>query len=107
MTKHKQIKAIKKIMEEFDSLSAMEMMLDSSPCINAIGSGKNQTIQLAEIFEKDGVIAITYHNDLEIGEEYIMYENLDENVIDEILKNLEDYIGNSSDNDVDANFYED
>lgn len=84
MTKKKQISEIKRIISEWGGTSTCELQLESSPCISSIGNGKQNVCQLAERFNVNGVDAITYHNDNELGSEFISYEMLKSSVIKEI-----------------------
>jgi hypothetical protein len=91
MDKTEQIAEIKRIIAEWGCTTACELELDSSPCINSLGNGKNNVSQLVEMFNSDHVTAVTYHDDNEIGEEDIIYEDLSEDIIDEIYNHLEQY----------------
>lgn len=84
MSKIEQIKKIRSIIDEWGSVNTAELELESSPCIKSIGNGKNNVSQLVERFYRDGVEAITYHDEIELGEEYINYEDLSDEIIDEI-----------------------
>ena len=48
-------------------------------------------IQLAERFYDKGVDAITYVHETEVSDDFIEYENLDDDVIDEINNLAENY----------------
>jgi len=91
MTKEEQIKEIKRIIKEFGSTTSSELSLDCSPCINSIGNGKNNVSQLVEHFNQDDVTAVTYNDETEIGEEEISYEDLSEDIIDEVYHIIEAY----------------
>ena len=80
------IAKIKQVIEDLGSTSTFELELQSSPCINSIGNGKNNVCQLAEHFKHDGIDAVIYHDDTELGEDFIPYEDLKKNVIEEIYE---------------------
>ena len=84
MNRAKQIAEIKRIISEFGETTTSELELESSPCINSIGNGKNNVCQLAERFTSKGVEAITYHDDIELGSEFIPYEKLKSDIVKEI-----------------------
>jgi hypothetical protein len=88
MSKAKTIKRIKAILGDW---GGTKLELDCSPCINSIGNGKNNVSQLIERFNVDSVTAITYHDELELGEEDIDYEDLSNELLDEILNIMEEY----------------
>ena len=94
MTKKKQISEIKRIIGEYGGTSTCELQLESSPCIGSIGNGKQNVCQLAEHFEANGVRAITYHDDNELGSEFIPYEKLNGDVINEIYNIMLEYENN-------------
>lgn len=95
MQKRTIIKKIKAIIEKHGigaeqdkCLTSAEMELESSLCIASLGS----TNQLAEIFGLHKVTAITYDKqDEEIDEDYISYEDLTKDILEEILSDLENY----------------
>lgn len=91
MSKIEQIKKIRSIIDEWGSVNTCELGLDSSPCIKSIGNGKNNVSQLVERFYRDGVEAITYHDEIELGIEFILYQDLDENIVDEIYNIMLEY----------------
>jgi hypothetical protein len=91
MSKEIVIKRIKRIIEDWGSTTACELELDHSPCINSIGNGKNNVSQLIEHFNADTVTAVTYHDELELGEEDIKYEDLDDYILDEVSEIIENY----------------
>lgn len=91
MNKSDQIYEIKRVISEWGSTSSCELELSCSPCINSMGNGKNNVSQLVERFMSDGVEAVTYHDEVELGEEFIPYEDLDENLVDEIYNIIMEY----------------
>ena len=91
MEKHEQIAEIKRIIAEWGIVATYELELDHSPCIKSIGNGKNNISQLVEEFYSTTVKAVTYHDELELGEEEIAYEDLSEDVIQDIYEIMEQY----------------
>ena len=88
-TKEEKITRIKEIIKEWspEGVSTMELEAQTSPCISQIG----QTCQLVEHFFLDYVSVFTYVGSRETSEDELTYEQLSEEVIDEILDLLEDY----------------
>lgn len=82
------ISNIKRIINTFGSFGISDVEAESSPVIESIGSNLHQ---LAERFYPDGVDAVTYVNETEISDEFIEYEQLDDDVIDEINTIAENY----------------
>ena len=82
MQKRTIIKKIKAIITEWGGFSCADVEATSSPVIKTLGK---DTCQLAERFEKDKVEAVIYVHDSETGEDYIAYEDLDKDVLEEIL----------------------
>ena len=89
--KDRQIKRIKTIIANWGTTTSTELELDCSPCINSIGTGKQNVSQLIEHFNHNDVIAVTYHDEIELGEENISYEKLSRELIDEISGIMEVY----------------
>ena len=82
MQKRTIIKKIKAIITEWGGFTCADVEATSSPVIKTLGK---DTCQLAERFEKDKVKAVIYVHDSETGEDYIAYEDLDKDVLEEIL----------------------
>jgi|APFre7841882654_1041346.scaffolds.fasta_scaffold613078_1 hypothetical protein len=91
MKKEKKIQRIKEIIGNWGGTTACELELDHSPCINSIGNGKNNVSQLIEYFNAKDVTAVTYQDELELGEEDILYEDLDDDILEEVLEIIEIY----------------
>lgn len=89
--KEAKIKRIKDIIATWGSVSDMELGLDHSPCINSIGNGKNNVSQLIENFNADCVTTVTYQDELELDRDDINYEDLSDDLIDEIADIIDDY----------------
>lgn len=85
LAKEEKITEIKEIIATWGSVYMSELTLcDHSLCISSIGSGKNNVSQLIEEFRLDYVMATTFQDELELGEEIIDYEDLSDELIDEI-----------------------
>lgn len=80
------IEQIKKVIDEKGMVTTMELELDSSPCINSIGNGKNNVSQLIETFYTDKVEAVIYHDEIVLGVDIIPYEDLKKDIIKEIYQ---------------------
>ena len=94
MQKRTIIKKIKAIVEKQGNgdeygkqITVADMEAPSSPVIKQIG----ETAILAEQFGLHKVTTFTYVGDVETGEDYVTYESLDKEVLEEILVLLEDY----------------
>jgi hypothetical protein len=90
-TKTSKISRIEEIIAEWGETTVAELQSESSPLISNSGSNKNRTVVLVEEFYWGYVHVVTYLNECEIGEDDIPYEDLEEDVIDEILYLLENY----------------
>ena len=88
MTKEKTIKRIKEIINEYGSVSTGELELDSSPMVNSIGG---KIFQLVEYFRLNTVSTTVYHDDIELFDIDVNYNDLSKDVLDEILDILVDY----------------
>lgn len=91
MTKDEQISEIKRIIREWGSTSCAELETESSPCIKSIGNGRNNISQLVETFYVDSVEAVTYQDDTVIAWDNFDYEELSEDIINEIYEIIEQY----------------
>jgi hypothetical protein len=91
MEKNEQIAEIKRIIAEWGCTTACELELDSSPCISSIGNYGSNVSQLVENFNPEYVTAVTYLGENEIGEIDLGYEDLSEDIIDEIYNIMEQY----------------
>lgn len=90
-SKTTKILRIKEIIREWGSTTTAELEADSSPCISSNGTNKMNVSTLVEGFYQNDVNIVTYNNETEIADDTIPYEDLTEEVIDEILYLLEDY----------------
>jgi hypothetical protein len=85
--KEQKIKEIKMIIAEWGVVSIGELTFcESSPCISSIGNGKDNVSQLVEEFRLDYVQALTFIDEQELREDFINYEDLSNELIDEIYE---------------------
>lgn len=89
--KANKISNIKRILEKcFEgSTTTAELEADSSPCISSAGTNKMNVSTLVERFYHSCVAVVTYNNETEIADNDLQYEELEEDVIDDILYLLE------------------
>lgn len=85
------ISKIKAIISKWGNTSSIELELDHSPCKNSIGNGKENVSELIEEFYSDYVSTIVYNNEISIGYNDYNYEDLSDEIIDEILEIVEKY----------------
>lgn len=85
------ISYIKKVIKEWGSTSCVELELDHSPCLNSVGSGKNNVSELVEQFNADSVESVIYQDELTLGYENYSYEDLSDDIIDEIYVIMQNY----------------
>jgi hypothetical protein len=90
-TKTAKISRIKEIIAEWGPTTTAELEADSSPCISSSGTNRMNVSTLVEGFFSNTVKIVTYNNETEIAEDCLTYEELEEDVIDDILNLLEDY----------------
>lgn len=89
-TKTAKISRIKEIIAEWGETTTAELFADHSPCISSVGNRNNVSV-LVERFGLHDVGVFTYVGDVEESEDDLTYEELEEDVIDDILYLLEDY----------------
>jgi hypothetical protein len=82
---------IKAIITEWGSTSVCERERDHSPCLNSIGSGKNNVSELVEQFYADSVETVVYQDEITLSYNNYSYEELPDEIIDEILEIVEEY----------------
>lgn len=94
MTKEEQISEIKRMIQNHfeGSTSTCELEADSSPCISSAGTNKMNVSTLVERFNISGVEIVTYNNETEIASDNLSYEELSEDIIDEIYNLLDNAI---------------
>ena len=81
MQKRTIIKRIKTIIQNHGSFSVGEIGAESSPIVESFGS----TFVLAESFDINNATLVTYVNDSEVDENYVVYHELSKEVLEEIL----------------------
>lgn len=93
MTREDQIIEIKRILRDCceESTNTCELEASSSPCISSTGTNRQNVSVLVERFSVDDVEVVTYLNETEIGEVTMTYEELSDDIIDEIYNLLEQY----------------
>ena len=89
--KARKISEIKHIIECWGETTSTDLELDSSPCLNSIGSGHKNISELVEKFKPNGVNTITFQGENELGYSHYSYEELSDEIITEILKIMESY----------------
>lgn len=83
------IERIKSILAVWGSTSCTERECESSPTLNSLGSG--DICELVETFYSDSVETIVYDNGTEKEYNSYQYEELSEEIIDEILEIVDEY----------------
>ena len=85
------IKSINTILDKCfnGNVTTAQLEADSSPCISSAGTNKMNVSTLVERFSINNVGVVTYNNETEVAEGDMSYEQLDEEIIDEILELLE------------------
>lgn len=88
--KEEQIAYIKKVIKAWGRTTAGELQLDHSPCVNSLGDGG--VCELAEGFHLECVTTTIYDRDgNEIDWWDYKYEDLSEDLIDQIWNIIEQY----------------
>ena len=87
MNREEKIADIKRIIKTYGSTSPMDLDLGGSPCIMSTGN----VSQLIEGFNEDNVDVVSYVNETEVSEDSLEYEDLSDDIIDEIHSIMEDY----------------
>jgi len=90
-TKEEKITQIKDIIEKWGSTTTCELELESSPCISNVGTNKVNISILIDDFYSDHVTATMYQNEIEISYDDYNYEDLSDEIIDEIYEIMENY----------------
>jgi len=86
--KEQKISEIKRIIEEWGSISMGELESENSPVYATIGK---DNFSLIERFNNNDVDVVTYVHETEVDEFSVAYEELDEDTIDEISLILQNY----------------
>ena len=87
--KASKIKYIKDVLAVWGGTSCCELELDHSPSMNSMAGGS--IAELVEEFDAQGVSAVTYDDDMEIGWNDYNYEELSDDVLDEIYEIVQNY----------------
>ena len=85
------IRFIKRVIEDWGATSCSELELDHSPSLNSTGNGGGNVCELVEQFNADGVESIVYDDEIELEYNNYAYEDLDDDIIDEIVFIIEEY----------------
>jgi hypothetical protein len=85
------IRFIKKVLNDWGNTSCTELELDHSPSLNSTGNGGGNVCELVEQFNADGVESIVYDDEIELEYNTYKYEDLSDDIIDEIYDIIEEY----------------
>ncbi len=85
------IARIKDILATWGNTSCCDLELDHSPCMNSVGTNRNNVSELIENFYATGVESVVYQNETEIATNEYDYEDLSDEMINEIAKIMDDY----------------
>jgi hypothetical protein len=89
--KAEKIRFIKRVLNDFGNTSCCELELDHSPSLSSTGNGSGNVCELIEQFNADGVESIVYSDEIELEYNNYSYEDLSEDIIDEIVFIMEEY----------------
>ena len=89
--KASKIAYIKKVIAEWGNTSCCELELDHSPSLMSTGNGGGNVCELVEQFNANDVETIVYHDDVELEYNNYPYEDLPDDIIDEITDIMENY----------------
>lgn len=87
--KNKKIAYIKKVIGEWGSTSCCERERDHSPSMNSLAGGR--ICELVEQFNVNGVETVVYDDENDIDYFNYTYDELPDDIIDEIVEIMEDY----------------
>jgi hypothetical protein len=87
--KSEKIDYIKKVIGDWGATSCCELERDHSPSMMSLAGG--EVAELVEQFNANGVETVVYSGELEIAWNNYKYEELSEEVLDEIVQIMEDY----------------
>jgi len=88
MEKKEQISEIKRIIREWGGVTTSELELESSPVYNNFSK---DSFQLVERFNRDDVTILSYVHENEVDSFDVDYENLNDNLVDEIYNIITEY----------------
>ena len=83
------IKRIKDVIITWGATSCVERERDHSPSLNSLAGGR--VCELVEQFYADGVETVVYQDEITLSYNNYSYEELPEEIIDEILEIVEEY----------------
>lgn len=89
--KSEKIRYIKKVLNDWGETSCCELELDHSPCLTSTGNGGGNVCELIEQFHTDGVESIVYDDQVELEYNNYDYEDLPDDILDEIYWIIEAY----------------
>jgi hypothetical protein len=89
--KAKKIRRILSVLENWGNTTSGELRLDHSPCKSSIGEGKTAVVELVEYFNRTDIGTIVYQDEQELDENNYNYEELSDDLLDEILNIMENY----------------
>ena len=85
------IRFIKETINKWGETSCCELELDHSPCLTSTGNGGGNVCELVEQFNEDGVESIVYDDEIELEYNNYNYDELSDDIIDEIYDIMENY----------------
>jgi hypothetical protein len=85
------IRFIKRVINDWGATSCTELELDHSPSLSSTGNGGGNVSELIEQFNADGVESIVYDGEIELEYNNYAYDDLDDDIIDEIVFIMEEY----------------
>jgi len=85
------IRYIKNVLNDWGSTSCTELERDHSPSLSSIGNGDSNICELVEQFSVDGVETIVYDGEIELEYNNYKFEDLADDIIDEIRDIMEEY----------------
>ena len=88
-TKAGKIAYIKKVLLDWGNTSCCELQRDHSPSMNSLAGGR--VCELVETFEPSGVGTVVYDDENEVDWNNYTYEELSDDIIDEIRDIMEQY----------------
>jgi hypothetical protein len=83
------IRFIKKVLGDWGATSCTELERDHSPSMNSLAGG--DVCELVEQFDVEGVETIVYDGDIELEYNNYKYDELSDDIIDEIYDIMEQY----------------
>lgn len=89
--RRQQIQEIRRIIEDWGPTSSSELELESSPCLNSMGNGKNNVSELIEYFNHDGVGTVVYQDQTELDENDYSYNELSDDILEEVYEIMVQY----------------